>query len=106
MFVYRLEREAAAGHLDQRHGPGWARCVTLQPFVDGLVGDAQVGIAGKDGHDAWDTVVAHPLAELGLPAAGDSFVAPLGKGVVSEHRFPFESGAYPCLGPGHTSSEG
>jgi len=54
VFVYGLEGEAALGHFDQGQSPGWLGRVALEPFVDGLVGHAQVRVmgaySGQSGH--------------------------------------------------------
>jgi hypothetical protein len=71
VLVDGLEREAAPGHLDQGHGPGRLGGVALEPLVDGLVGDAQVGVVGQAGDDAGHAEIGHPAAELGLPAIWD-----------------------------------
>ena len=61
------------------------RGMPLEPLVNGRVGNAQVRVTGKGGHDAWHTDVAHPAAELGVPPRGHPLVASLGQRVLSEH---------------------
>lgn len=66
--------------------------MALEPLVNGLIGDTQVGVAAEPGYDAWDTEVAYPLPELCLPSVRDSFEAPPGEGLLSERRLVLGSG--------------
>lgn len=85
MLVDRVQGEPPAGHLDERQRARGVWRVALQPLVDSLVGDAEVGIVGECRHDARHAHVAHPSTELSVPPRGDSSVAPSGEGVMPKH---------------------
>jgi hypothetical protein len=86
VLVDGIERETALGHLDEGHGPGRVGGVALEPLVDGLVRDAQVGVVGQPGDDAGHAEIGHPAAELGLPAVGVALEPAEFKRLAAEHR--------------------
>lgn len=69
-----------------RHGVGEMGGVALEPLVDSLVGDAQVGVVGECGDDTGHAEVGHPAAELGLPAVWGALEPAEFKRLLAEHR--------------------
>jgi hypothetical protein len=59
--------------------------MTLEPLIDGLVGDAEGWVMGEPGHNAGHAELADPSAEVGLPAVRGSLEAPARKGHVAKH---------------------
>ena len=78
-------------------GLGRVRRMALEPLVDGLVGDAEVGVPGQRGHDPGDANVAHPAAELGVPPRGHPPVAWVRPGFGSGGQPPMDKGGVRTL---------
>jgi len=88
MLVDGLQSETAPRHLDEGHGAGRVRGMALEPLVDGLIGDTEIGVVGQAGDDAGHAEVGHPAAELGLPAIGGALEAARSQCLGTDHPRP------------------
>ena len=95
VLVDGLEGEPAPRHLDECHGPGGVGGVALEPLVDGLVGDAQVRVAGQAPPRCGTRRSRAPSGRTRSAQRSRGSLEPAAfKRLVSKHRHPLDRSSY------------